>query len=68
MSGSIIPVFSNALGAVGWRSVAEVDHLGVSANTGVEYAVVRIVQTAAKFLERVAVNWEKLVIIGDAVN
>ena len=29
------------------RSVAEVDHLGISANTGVKYAVVRIVEMIA---------------------
>ncbi|MCL2935982.1 MAG: hypothetical protein MGU50_05015 [Trichodesmium sp. MAG_R02] len=31
----------------GLRSVAEVDHLGISANTGVKYAVVRIVEMIA---------------------
>ena len=49
----------------GLRSVAEVDHLGISANTGVKYAVVRIVEMIAELSARVGVNWEKLLIILD---
>ena len=49
----------------GLRSVAEVDHLGISANTGVKYAVVRIVEMIAYLSARVGVNWEKLLIILD---
>ena len=48
------------------RSVAEVDHLGISANTGVKYAVVKIVEMITELIIRVEVNWEKLLIILDA--
>ena len=49
----------------GLRSVAEVDHLGISANTGVKYAVVKIVEIITELIIRVEVNWEKLLIILD---
>ncbi|MDE5088783.1 MAG: hypothetical protein O4805_17275 [Trichodesmium sp. St16_bin2-tuft] len=39
--------------------------MGISANTGVKYAVVRIVEMIAYLSARVGVNWEKLLIILD---